>query len=167
MPDVPSSFSSDEQAQVVVEIIPVEEEDDDVDTIAVAGQVTTNLQQEAISLKGYDVKALPGEEHGRGVDVILLITLISTGIVASKDLLTSIFDLLTSVIELLTKRDHVQEIEVIIEGKTFIFRDLSKKTAKELVEDLATRHPEVTQALMAGTKIQAKAKVSKKRRLKN
>jgi hypothetical protein len=95
------------------------------------------------------------------------IILISTGIVASKDLLTSIFNLLTSIIELIAKRDHVQEIEVIIGGKTFIFRDLSKKTAKELIENLAAQHPEVTRALTLGMQIQAKAKVSKKRRARN
>lgn len=167
MSDVPSPVFPNWQTQITVEVMPAEWEDDDLDTIAIANLVTTDLKQEAMSLEGFDVKVLRNEEHERGVDIILLITLISTGIVASKDLLSSIFNLLTSIIELIVKKDHVQEIEVIIGGKTFIFRDLAKKTAKELIENLAAQYPEVTRVLTPGIQIQAKAKVSKKRRARN
>jgi hypothetical protein len=107
------------------EIIPVEEEEDDLDTLALVQRVHTALQQNLSGLDEYTVSTVPTDE--RNIDVILLLTLVSTAIVASKDLLTSIFNMITAILELLAKKDHVQEIEIIADGKTVILRDLKKK----------------------------------------
>jgi hypothetical protein len=75
MSDVPSPVFPNWQTQMTVEVMPAEGEDDDLGTIAIANLITTDLQQEAMSLEEFDVKVLRSEEHERGVDIILLITL--------------------------------------------------------------------------------------------
>ena len=158
-----SSF--DEELSLAIEIVPVEEEDDDLDTLAAVGQVHAGIQQDVSRLEGYTTSSLPTNE--RGFDIIMLIVLAGTSIAASKDLLTSIFNVITAAIELLTKRGHVQEIEIIADGKTLILRDLNKKTAKELIEAFEHQHPGTSASFTAKTDLQVKAKVSKKSRMKN
>jgi hypothetical protein len=70
------------------------------------------------------------------------------------------------VVEVLAKRGRVQEIEIIADGKTLILRDVSKKTARELIEAFEAQHPGSLAQLTPTTAVQVKAKVSKKSRTK-
>ena len=158
-----SSF--DEELPLAIEIVPVEEEEEDLDTLAIVGQVHADIQQDVLQLKSYTTSSLPTSE--RGFDIIMLIALAGTSIAASKDLLTSIFNMITAAIELLAKKGHVQEIEIIANGKTLILRDLNKKTAKELIEAFEHQHPGASASFTAKTDLQVKAKVSKKSRMKH
>src|SRR5438093_12995220 len=107
-------------SSVALETVPVEEEEDDLDTLATVGNLQTEVQREVAHLEGYTVSTLPGSESreaARGIDLILLITLLGASVAAYKDLLTSIFQMVSTVVEVLAKRERVQEIEIIADGK--------------------------------------------------
>src|SRR2546423_711829 len=94
MSEMHSTVSSDTSARITPEIVPVEEEEDDVDTLAAVGQVQADVQREVAHLDGYTVSPLPvsePEQAARGSDIILLITVIGASLTAYKDLLTSLF----------------------------------------------------------------------------
>lgn len=165
MSEMPSISSSDASATIAIEILPFAEEEDDFDTLATIQRVRTGLQHDLAQLDEYVVSTVSTNE--RNIDVIVLLTLIGASLVASKDLLTSFFTMMTAALELLAKKDHVQEIEVIIDGKPLILRGLSKKTAKELLETLQTQQPGITKQLTAQEPLKITARVSKKRRGKH
>lgn len=162
MADTSTQSSPNQETMLVVEIVPLEEEENDFDTLTAVEQVRTGIQRDLVQLKGYTVSSLPTDE--RGLDIIVLITMVATSIAASKDILTSIFNMISATLELLIKRGHVQEVELIANGKILILRDLSKKTAKELIESFEAQHPGMTTKLTSGTNLKVKAKVSKKSR---
>jgi hypothetical protein len=153
----------DQETTVAVEIVPVEE--DDLDTLAVVQLMRTDIQQAVSSFKNATVQSLPSEPHARsGLDIILLITLIGANIATYKDLLTNLFTIVSTTLEILAKRGQVQEIEIVADGKTFILREVSKKTAKELIDAFTAQHPEATATLTPGKSVNIKAKVSKQRK---
>ncbi len=167
MSEMFSPSTPDSSRTIAIEVVPIEEEEDDLDTLAVVQRVRTDLQQDLVGLDEYKVSTLPTDEHNneRNVDVILLLTLVSAAIVASKDLLTSIFNMITATLELLAKKDHVQEIEIIAGGKTVILRDLKKKTAQELIEAFAAQQPPgTTITVTPASPPNIKVRVSKKRK---
>jgi hypothetical protein len=169
MSETHSTVSSGTSVPITLEIVPVEEEEDDLDTLAAVGRVQADVQREIAHLDGYTVSTLPVSEHeqaARGIDIILLVTVIGASIAAYKDLLTSLFHTVSTVVEMLAKRGRVQEIEIIADGKTLILRDVSKKTARELIEAFEAQHPGSTGQLTPTTAVQVKAKVSKKSRTK-
>jgi len=148
---------------IMLEIVPVEEEEDDLDTMATVGHLQEEVQQDIVGLNDYTVNAVPGSEPGaRGFDLVLLITFAGATIAAYKDLLTSLFQAVSTVIEVLAKRGKIQEIEIIADGKTVILRDVSKKTARELIEVFEAQHPGATAKFTPATKVQVKARASKK-----
>jgi len=162
MADTSTQSSPNKEPMLAVEIVPLEEEEDDFDTLAVVEQVRAGIQRDLVQLKDYVVSSLPTDE--RGLDIIVLITMVATSIAASKDIMTSIFNMISAALELLAKRRNVQEVEIIANGKILILRDLSKKTAKELIESFEAQHSGMTTKLTPGTNLKVKAKVSKKNR---
>lgn len=168
MSNFSSQSSSNELPVVVIEILPVEEEKGDRDTQAIALQTRVEIQQEIEHYEKYTLKVVPDSESEQGsragFDMFLLVSLIGVSIATYKDLLTSIFTTISTTIELLAKHGRVQEIEIIVGGKTIILHDVSKKTAKELIAAIEAKHPDVTETLTPGTTAKVKAKVSRKRR---
>lgn len=162
MSEMLSPSSPNSSATIAIEIVPVEEEEDDLDTQAFVQRVRAGLQQDLTQLEEYVISTVPTDE--RNVDVTLLLTLVSASIVASKDLLTSIFNMVTAALELLAKKEHVQEIEIIVGGKTLILRDLKKKTAQELIEAFATQQPGTAMTLTPVMPLNIKVLVSKRRK---
>ena len=103
----------------------------------------------------------PPENRTRASDLVLLITLLGAVIATYKDLLTSIFQMINTLIEAQAKRGRIEEIEVIVAGKTFILRDVSKKTAQELIVTIEKHFSDTTLQLPSGTPPRIHAKVSK------
>src|SRR5580765_1391161 len=134
----------DQIVQVFVEVEPIEDEEDDVDTLAVTEQIRFEVQQEIIERKDYQIEAIPvsPEQNAvRGIDVILLITTIGAVLAAHQDLIISIFKTIEMVVGALSKRGRVQEIQIIADGKTLILKDVSKKTAQELMGTFEAQYP--------------------------
>jgi len=153
------------QAGVTLSVFPIEEEEDDLDTLAVAGQLCLGVQQDLAQTEGYIVRPLRSDEieaKTRGIDLVLLITAVGAVIAASKDLLTSLFQTLATIVEVLAKRGHVGEIEIIVDGKTLILRDVNKKTAQELITAFEKQHPGATAQLRREPTVTVNAKVSKR-----
>lgn len=168
MSDIRSSASLEEQVGVTLSIIPIEEEEDDLDTLAVAGQMHIDVQQELTQTEGYTVRQLIGDEEAktRSIDLVLLITVVGAAVAAYKDLLTSIFQMIAAIVEVLAKRGHVGEMEIIVDGKTLILRDVNKKTAQELITAFQIQYPETAAQLCQKPTVTVNAKVSKRKRKK-
>ncbi len=158
-----SQTPSGAAVSVMLEIVPLEEEEDDLDTMATVGHLQAEVQQDIARLNDYTVSTLPGSKSGaRGLDLVLLITFAGATIAAYKDLLTSLFQAVSTVVEVLAKRGKIQEVEIIADGKTVILRDVSKKTARELIEVFEAQHPGATERFTPATTVQVKARASKK-----
>lgn len=169
MSETLSPLSPGTPTHISLEIVPLKPEEDDLDTLAIVGQVQTNVQQEIGDLDAYTVSTLAAsktEQRPRGLDIVLLITFIGASLAAYKDLLTSIFQTISTVVGILAKQGRIQEIEIIIEGKTLILRDITKQTARELIEAFDSQHPGSTAKLTSASNVRIKAKISKKRRVK-
>jgi hypothetical protein len=164
MPEYSSQMLNAEYP-VNVEFIPMEEEEGDFDTLVCVTKVYAEVRSELIQRGDIAIKSLPANE--RGVEILVLMSLIGTAAVASKDLLTSFFTMITAAIELLAKKDHVQEIEIIADGKTVILRDLDKKLAKEIVEAFEAQYPKASMISVSGSVVKVKARVSRKNRARN
>ena len=157
--------SSSGDVAVALEIVPVEEEEDDLDTLALAGQIQFDLRQEVANFDGYNVSSSAGSETTRTIDPMILITFIGAFIAVNRELITSLFQMISTIIEVLAKHGHIQEIEIIVDGKTVILHDVSKKTAMELVTSIEEQHPGTT-TINPATAVKLKAGVSKKKRKK-
>lgn len=166
MSDISPSASSANQTTIALHILPIEDEADDLDTLALAGQLCSFTQQALIQSANYAIQS-PPENRTRVSDLVLLITLLGTAIVTYKDLLTSIFQMINTIIEVQAKRGRIEEIEAIIAGKTFILRDVSKKTAQELIATIEKHFSDTTPQLPSGTPPRIHAKVSKQSKGKN
>lgn len=168
MSERPSPSSLDALPTVAIEVLAVEEEEDNLDTLAWIQRVRRGLQQDLAQLDGCTVSTVsvaPTSE--RDIDVVVLLTLIGTSLVASKELLTSFFSMVTAALEVLAKKEHVQEIEIIAGGKTLILRDLTKKTARELIEAFAAEQSEAATITASEPPLKIKARVSHKRSKKH
>ncbi|MGH2637918.1 MAG: hypothetical protein ACRDF4_01310 [Rhabdochlamydiaceae bacterium] len=162
---IPSMF--DQPVQVLVEIEPIEEEAEDVDSLAVTEQTRFDVQQEIGGMKDYQVEAIPAHSEQsatRGVDVLLLITSVGAVLAARQDLIMSVFKTIETVVEVLAKRGRIEEIQIIVDGKTLILRDVSKKMAQELIAAFEARHPGSTTQMPTQSSVQVKASVSKKKK---
>jgi len=158
------SSESTVNIQVVLEINPIAEEEDDLSAIALVEHAQDELQQVFHQLEGYTVQILPrdaSQQAARGIDIILLITMLTTIVVSSKDILANFFDLLTTTLEVISKRGRVQEIQIIAAGKTLILHDVSKKTAKELIETFEAQLPGSASIIASSKKVQVQAKISR------
>ena len=83
----PSSSFPDATALVAVEIAPIEEEADELATLAATEQVYLEIQHEATHLEGYATETQPADT--RGADLILLIGAIAGGLAANKAIVTA------------------------------------------------------------------------------
>jgi hypothetical protein len=158
------SSGSTNNFKVVIEVNPIAEEEDDLSAIALVEHAQDELQQVLHQREGYTVQTLPrdpSQQAARGIDVILLVTMLTTIVASSKDILANFFDLLTTTLEVISKRGRVQEIQIIADGKTLILHDVSKKTAKELIETFEAQLPGSASIIASSKKVQVQAKISR------
>lgn len=144
--------------RVELEILPVEEESDDVTTWATVDQVRSALKQDAASLSEYTLVSNPS--GGRGLAELALI---GAWVATNRELLTSCFNVLAAALELLAKRHYIQEITIIADGKTLILKDVKQKTAQELIEAFEQYHPGITTTLGPHSQFSMRGTVSKRR----
>lgn len=159
MPSPPS----DSSLAVAIEIVPVTEEDDDLDTLAVAEQVRIDMQKDAIQAQQYLLQVVPGNERS-GPEILMLIGFVGKFITDNKDLLTSLFEMVSAAINMLARRGHVQEIDVTVNGNRLVLHDVEKRTAKELIEAFVAQNHGVVPQMAPGAAPIVKARVSKKKR---
>jgi hypothetical protein len=95
----------------------------------------------------------------------MLITFVGASIAVNRELITSLFQMVSTIVEVLAKHGRIQEIEIVVGGKTVILHDVNKKTALELIASIEEQHPSVT-TINPATAIKLKAGVSKKKQKK-
>jgi hypothetical protein len=156
--------SSENVLAVALEIVPVEEEENDLDTLAIAGQIQSDIRQEVASFDGYNVSSTAGSQATRTIDPMMLITFVGASIAVNRELITSLFQMVSTIVEVLAKHGRIQEIEIFVGDKTVILHDVSKKTAMELVASIEEQHPGTTTTINPTTAVKLKAGISKKKR---
>lgn len=170
MDNIPASSPSNNQLAVQLEILPAIDEEDDLDTQALIHYARTSIEQELVRNAGYTVASVRDEtgitDVRSGIDFVLLITLLGTFLATYKDMLTNFFQMITTIVEVASKRGRIEEIEIIVNGKTIILRDVQNKTAQQLISTLDAQNPGTAMQITSGAPIKVNARVSKQKQKK-
>lgn len=171
MDNISTSSSSNNQLTVQLDLLPVADEEDDLDTQALTHYVRTSIEQELARNTGYTVDSVQNDSEATGtrsgIDFVLLITLLGTFLATYKDMLTNFFQMITTIVEVAGKRGRIEEIEIIVNGKTIILRDVQSKTAQQLIASVEAHYPGTTTQITSGTPITVNARVSKQKHKKS
>ena len=146
-----------------LEFVPIEEEDDDLETLGAVRKVGRAVQQELTALEGYTISSGSAEESTRGADFLLFIAQTAQNAIENKELLLGLFGSATAAINVLGKQGRIKKVELVLgDGKTLTLEDTDKATAQSLMEQVEAKHPGTLDQLKSGsTKMRVKGKVSK------
>ena len=171
MDNTSASSSSNKHLAVQLDLLPVIDEEDDLDTQALAGSIRSSIEQELLQHTEYTVDSVQDDSGATGtrsgIDFVLLITLLGTFLATYKDMLTNFFQMITTIVEVAGKRGRIEEIEIIVNGKTIILRDVQSKTAQQLIASVEAHYPGTTTQITSGTPITVNARVSKQKHKKS
>lgn len=155
-------MSDDSQVALHLEFLPIADEESNFDTLVRTGQVCADIQHEL--QQQADLTVEPGSSGERGADILVLLSLTGEAVVTSQDLLMSFFNMVTETIELLARKDHVQEVEIIIGGTTIALCDLTKSNARDIIAILTARHVETEIDAIAQRAGKVRVMVSRQKR---
>jgi hypothetical protein len=160
MADIQTNHQLGSFIKVELEIIPIEEEEDDLVTLSLVEDTTNSIKAEVINSPDYKLGEAGGLESTSGADLIQLVV---ENLSVNWPLLTGLFGSAASAIELLRKQRRVDKIEMILEGKTLKLEGVDRYTAEKLLANFEEQFPSVTQKLTAKSTTRLIGKVSKKR----
>ena len=112
---------------MAIEILPVDEESEEISTIASIEEIRLEIQREFTNSEIYTKNS---SADIRGIDPIIFICTIAGVLAAKKDVLTPI---ISKTVELLAKREHVQEIKIMTRKNSLVLKDVRAKDALELI----------------------------------
>lgn len=127
------SDTSEINGQIHVRIVPVAEEDDNLETLGLVENVRADFLTEISSLQTYTVERISDQTRGGGL-IVLAVAKIARKILAQKDLIVELLKTSQPVIESLAERKHVQEVEVTIDGNSIRIGQPTEAQTNRLVE---------------------------------
>jgi hypothetical protein len=151
------------QADVLVKIvlIPVEEEDDDLETLSTIEGVRADLWTEVSSLEGYATRITSDQTRDAGV--LLILSEIARDMIAQKDLVLALFQAGVAVIGALAKHGLVKRIEMTLDGDSISVEEANQATVQKLIEIFEARHPGKLNTLTSASPIQVVGTISKRK----
>lgn len=133
MPDT-SQISS-----IQIRIMPSADEDDDMETLSLVGNVRQDFLDEISQLNIFTVE-ITGDQT-RDAGLIVLIPELVNGIIAQKDLIMQFFQMSKVAIDALSKRGHVKAIDMTVDGDHIRIEDASFAQADRLISIFEAQHP--------------------------
>lgn len=145
------------RAEIV--LLPLENEDDDFETLSAVEDVTTKVLNETSSIEGYTSQMVSDERRSAGV-IILLGEIVHQAI-AQKDLLIALLQAGTAALGVLCKQRHVSKIEMTLDGDNIQIENPEKATVQTLLALFEAKHAGVAERVTSSSMLQITGKVSK------
>jgi hypothetical protein len=160
MSDVSKAHTSHQAVLAEIVLLPLENEDDDFETLSAVEDVTTQVLNETSSMQGYTSQMVSDER--RSIGVIVLLGLIVHQAIAQKDLLIALLKTGTSVLGVLGNQRRVSKIEMTLEGDSITIENPEKATVQTLLALFEAKHAGVAERVTSSSKLQITGKVSKR-----
>jgi putative ubiquitin-RnfH superfamily antitoxin RatB of RatAB toxin-antitoxin module len=139
--------------------LPLENEDDDCETLSVVEDVTLQVLNETSSMQeGYTSQMVNNERRSAGV--ILLLGEIVHQAIAQRDLLNALLQVGTAALGVVGKQRHVSKIEMLLDGDRILIEDPEKATVQTLLALFDAKHAGVAERVTSSSKLQITGKVS-------
>jgi hypothetical protein len=144
-------------AQII--LLPLEDEEDDFETITTVEEVKEHVLKDATTLQGYTSSI--GRSGTRDSGLILILGEIAHQAIANKDLVIALFQAGSAAIGLLAKQGQVKKVEVELNGDRFSIDEPDKATVQRLLDIYEAAHPRKAAGLTSSSTMQITAKISK------
>ncbi len=154
MSDVDQRSSS-----IRISILPVEDEDDDLETLGLVQGVRRGFLDEVSHLDALKVEVASSGTRSGGL--IVLIPEIVNAVVAQKDLLLPLFQASKDAIAALAKRKHVSAIEITMDGDSLRIEGADYSQADRLISIFEAKHLNKAQQQGPSPTVEITAVVSK------
>lgn len=142
-------------ASISLEIVPVEDESDDLDTIGVADEALVEARQMLVTQAGYQVTdvAIEGQRGGGVLEVLMTL---AQQVYEHREVLVPLLSGLVTALAKLASWRRVKRIEISRGSETMVIEDVDRATAERMAAEFDQR--------TAGTagKTRVKAKVTKR-----
>ncbi len=158
MSDPPSANKSIVLAEII--LVPLENEEDDLETLSAVEDVTANVLSDTTVMKDYTTQIGSGSRSG--AEVILLLGEIARQTVAQKDLIIAFLQAGSTAIGALAKQHRVGKIEVSLDGDSFSIENPDTVTAQRLLDIFEAKHPGITTKMAPSSRLQVTGQVSRK-----
>lgn len=140
-----------------ITLLPVEDEEDDFETIALVDEIRDQLLSSAATLPTYTAR--PGFSDTRDAGIILLLGEIARQAIAHQTFVIELFKAGASAISLLVKQGHTKRIEITLDGDVLVVDNPDKVTEQTLLASWEAKHP--GKALPSSTTIEVTGTLSK------
>lgn len=162
MSDVSMANTSHHAVLAEIVLLPLENEDDDFETLSAVEDVTTQVLNETSSMQGYTSQMLSDERRSAGV-IVLLGEIVHQAI-EQKDLLIALLQAGTAALGVLGKQRHVSKIEMTLDGDRIQIDNPEKATVQSLLALFETKHAGIAGRVTSSSTLQITGKVSKSAR---
>ncbi len=160
MADMQSMNGPQQDLLVEIVLVPVEDEDDDFETLSIVEDVTADVLAETTKIQSYTSKIV--SDNRRNVGVILLLGTIVHQVAAQKDLIIAFLQAGTAAIGALLKQRRVRKIEINLDGDSISIENPDKVTVQTLLDLFEAKHHRVPVQVSPSSKLKIIGKVSKK-----
>jgi hypothetical protein len=162
MSDVSMANASHYAVLAGIVLLPLENEDDDFETLSAVEDVNTQVLKETSSIQGYASQMVSDERRSAGI--IVLLGEIVHQAVAQKDLLIALLQAGTVALGVLGKQRHVSKIEMTLAGDSIVVENPEKATVQTLLALFEAKHAGVAERVTSSSTLQITGKVSKRTR---
>jgi hypothetical protein len=153
------SDTSPISSRIYIRIQPSAEEDDEMETLSLVEDVRQDFLDEIVQHDAFTVEIANDQTRDGGL--IVLIPEIVRGIISQKDLIMQFFQTSKVAIDALAKREHVQEIEMTVDGDTIRIVDANYAQADRLISIFEAKHPGKAQQITASSIVEITGTISR------
>jgi hypothetical protein len=162
MSDIQSLDTLREAIIAEIDIVPLEEEGDDFETISAVENVTADVFSDVQVLPNYTAQL--ASDTTRSVGIIVLLGEIIHQFIAQKDLLITFLQAGTAAIGVLSKQRRVSKIDLSLDSDSISIENPDTVTVQKLLDAFLAKHPDVAINITPSSKVRVTATVSKKAR---
>ena len=162
MTDLPPANTPQPAVLAEIVLVPLEEEDDDFETMSAVEEVRADVLSDATSIQGYTTQV--ASDNQRSAGVILLLGAIAHQVITQKDLIIAFLQVGTAAIGALAKQKRVGKIEMSLDGDSISIENPDTATVQTLLDLYEAKHPGIAAKLTPSSRLQVTGRVSKKAR---
>ncbi len=162
MSDLPAANTPQPVVLAEIVLVPLEDEEDDFETLSVVEDVTASVLSETTAMEHYTAQI--ASDSRRSAGVIVLLGVIGHQVIAQKDLIIAFLQAGTAAIGALTKQRHINKIEMSLDGDSISIENPDTATVQTLLGLYEAKHPDIMVNVTPSSKLQVTGKVSKKPR---
>jgi hypothetical protein len=160
MSDLPAANTPQPAVLAEIVLVPLEDEDDDFETLSAVEDVTAAVMSETTAMEHYTAQV--ASDSRRSAGVIVLLGVIAHQVIAQKDLIIAFLQAGTAAIGALTKQRRVSKIELSLDGDSISIEHPDPITAQRLLDLFEAKHPGIAAKVTPSSRLQVTGKVSKK-----